>query len=82
MPMQLPASDASPEYISSPDMAAFTIGRVVIAALVTGCPLSNSGLLERLDRIAGGDPEDIPPGVNAEMASGALQHLVSVGAKL
>ncbi len=67
-----------PDYISSPDMAAFTIGRVVIAALTTGYPLTNSRLLARLRKIAAGNTKDIPAGVNAEMALGALRYLTSL----
>jgi hypothetical protein len=78
MSMILPSSDKAPDYISSPDMAAFTIGRVVIATLTTGRPLTASGLLTRLAQIAEGDTKDIPAGVNAEMASGALQYLANV----
>lgn len=59
-------------------MAAFTIGRVMIAALTTGCSLKNSELLARLGEIADGNTKDIPAGVNAEMALGALQYLASV----
>lgn len=76
--MPFRSSGTTPDYISSPDMAAFTIGRVVIAFLATGRPLTNSKLLARLAQIAAGDTKDIPAGVNAEMASGALQYLAGV----
>lgn len=76
--MPFPSSGKTPDYISSPDMAAFTIGRVVIASLATGLPLTDSGLLARLAQIAEGIAKDIPAGVNAEMASGALQYLAGV----
>ena len=76
--MPFRSSGTTPDYISSPDMAAFTIGRVVIASLATGLPLTGSGLLTRLAQIAAGDTKDIPAGVNAQMASGALQYLASL----
>ena len=76
--MPFRSSGTTPDYISSPDMAAFTIGRVVIASLATGCPLTDSGLWARLAQIAEGDTKDIPAGVNAQMASGALQYLAGV----
>ena len=79
--MPFRSSGTTPDYISSPDMAAFTIGRVVIAALTTGCPLTNSGLLAQLDEIAGGNTKEVPAGVNAEMALGALQYLASVNVR-
>lgn len=62
-------------YAGSPDMAAFTIGRVVIAMLAADRPLTASTLQAWLNQIADGDTAALPAGVNAEMAAGALQHL-------
>lgn len=82
MTMNFPPSDKASDYISSPDMAAFTIGRVVIATLAAGRPLKAAGLRTRLAQIAKGDTRDLPAGVNAEMAAGALRYLASVDGKL
>ena len=80
--MPFRSSGTTPDYISSPDMAAFTIGRVVIASLATGRPFTESCLLTRFAQIAAGDTKHIPAGVNAQMASGALQYLARVGGGL
>lgn len=64
-----------PDYLSSPDMAAFTIGRVVMAKMVAGRPLSWNMLRARLMHIAEGDTADLSAGVNAEMALAALRYL-------
>jgi len=76
------SSDELSEYISSPDMAAFTIGRLVIATLTTGRSITAKDLRTRLSQIAKGDTQDLPPGVNAEMAKGALRYLASMNGKL
>lgn len=72
---QKSVQSAAVDYVGSPDMAAFTIGRVVIAMLAGDRPLSEAALLTWLNQIAGGNTEALPAGVNAEMAAGALQHL-------
>lgn len=82
MTMDFPPSEKVSDYISSPDMAAFTIGRVVIATLAAGHPLKAAELRTRLAQIAKGDTQDLPAGVNAEMASGALRYLASLEGKL
>lgn len=65
----------TPDYLNNPDMIAFTIGRVVMAKMTTGRPLSWNTLRARLMHIAEGDTADLPAGVNAEMALAALRYL-------
>ncbi|QLH15296.1 hypothetical protein HYQ43_13945 [Paracoccus pantotrophus] len=64
-----------PDYLNSPDMVAFTIGRVVMAKMTAGRPLSWNTLRARLMHIAEGDTVDLPAGVNTEMALAALRYL-------
>lgn len=64
-----------PDYLSNPDMVAFTIGRVVMAKMTAGRSLSWNTLRARLMHIAEGDTADLPAGVNAEMALAVLRYL-------
>lgn len=64
-----------PDYLNSPDMVAFTIGRVVMAKMTSGRSLSWNTLRARLRHIAEGETADLPAGVNAEMALAALRYL-------
>lgn len=64
-----------PDYLNSPDMVAFTIGRIVMAKMTAGRSLSWNTLRARLKHIAEGDTVDLPAGVNAEMALAALRYL-------
>lgn len=66
---------AAVDYAESPDMAAFTIGRVVIAMMAADRRLTASMLVTWLNQIADGDAVALPVGVNADMAAGALRHL-------
>lgn len=61
-------------YVGSPDMVAFTIGQVVIAALNKDGTLSVDALRRELSRIALGH-HTASTRVNPDMASGALRYL-------
>ena len=69
--MPFRSSGTTPDYISSPDMAAFTIGRVVIASLATGRPFTESCLLTRLAQIAAGDTKHIPENGGEKLGHGS-----------
>ena len=56
-------------YAGSPDMAAFTIGRVVIAMLAADRPLTASTLQAWLDQIADGDTATLPASVRRMLAA-------------
>lgn len=66
---------SSASYMNSPDMAAFTIGRVSIDLLNSGQSLSETALLARLIRVTERGMADPSTGVSAQMAQGALQYL-------
>lgn len=64
-------------YLESPDMVAFTIGRVVMGKMIAGRPLSWDTLRARLEAIAQGDEVDADAGVHPDMAIAALQYMPS-----
>lgn len=69
------------DYVRSPDMVAFTIGRLVCAKVAGGREVSLAGLILRLQQIADGTSDYLPEGVSQDMAAAALNHLLSTVSK-
>jgi len=65
----------APEYVTNPDMAAFTIGQVALAALRDEGALSMETLRKYLARIAAGRDDAAATRVNPDMALGALRYI-------
>ena len=68
-------SRKAPEYVSNPDMAAFTIGQIALVALREEGALSVEALRKHLARIALGCDSAIAARVNPDMARGALHYM-------
>ncbi|WCR20867.1 hypothetical protein JHW40_23045 (plasmid) [Paracoccus alcaliphilus] len=67
----------APEYVTSPDMAAFTIGQIVIALLADGGEVSLETVRKQLIRVSMGHCRTLDARVSAEMALGALDYIKS-----
>ncbi len=67
----------TPEYVTNPDMAAFTIGQIAIAALREDGALSVDGLRKHLARIALRGDDAAAARVSPDMAIAALRHIES-----
>lgn len=63
------------EYAANPDMAAFTIGQIAIAALREDSTLSVETLRNHLARIVAGCDDAVAARVNPDMALGALRYI-------
>lgn len=63
------------EYVASPDMVAFTIGQITLAALREKGTLSAENLRDHLVRIATGIDEALATRVSPDMALGALGYI-------
>lgn len=69
------------DYVTNPDMVAFTVGRLICAKVADGREVSLAALLSRLQQIAGGGSDYRPEGVSPEMAAAALAHLTGAISK-
>lgn len=67
----------TPEYVTNPDMAAFTIGQITIAALREDGALSVDALRKYLARIALRGDDAAAARVSPDMALAALRHIES-----
>lgn len=65
----------APEYLASPDMAAFTIGQIAVAVLREGGAFSVETLRRQLVRIACGHGDAVAARVNPDMALAALRYI-------
>lgn len=73
-PLMRPRPHA-PDYMATPDMAAFTIGQIAIAALREGGTFSVETLRRQLTRIACGHDDAVAARVNPDMALAALRYI-------
>jgi hypothetical protein len=65
----------APEYVATPDMAAFTIGQIAITALREEGGLSVEILRRHLARVASGQEDAVASRVSPDMALGALRYI-------
>ncbi|WP_240200385.1 MULTISPECIES: hypothetical protein [Paracoccus] len=65
----------APEYVATPDMAAFTIGQIAITALREDGALSVEILRRHLVRVASGHDDAVAARVSPDMALGALRYI-------
>ncbi|SMO84696.1 hypothetical protein [Paracoccus laeviglucosivorans] len=63
------------DYLSSPDMIALTLGRIVALHLSRNMEVSHYHIRARLGSIIDQEPGHVPVAVSKEMAIAAMAHL-------